>query len=502
MAVVYGDYTRDRVGMFFGLTGVQLGILVAAGIPALWALQGQRWGLFAGSAVGWAVILVLVVLPVRGRSATGWLLAAVGYAAAVVLRWSRWRAHAAKGRHTGLDDPDLPGVLAGIRVHDGPPTGPTNTRVAIVQDRASRVWAVTAAISHPGLALADTAERDSQGRGLAALLNACARTELVSEVLFLIRSVPDDGAERQQWLVTHQPAGVPPVARQINADMAATLALAGVRTEAFCTIVVPEARLARQAKEFGRGIDARARAMAMLMGEVETHLRAGMRITAVEWLTSPQLAAAVRTGFAPGDRAGIIEALAARASNPGVNAEVPWTQAGPAGAELASRHYVHDAWHSVAATLRLPARGAVIGALAPVLVPTQPGERRSMVVVFPILPAEAADRQTHTAETAADMGEALRSHAGMKTRAKDRTAIARTRDLDAKLASGNALVRPYAVACTTVPTTLRIAEFGRRLDASIRQAGFAPLRLDLAQDAGFAAANIPLGVGLDRKADQ
>jgi hypothetical protein len=80
--------------------------------------------------------------------------------------------------------------------------------------------------------------------------------------------------------------------------------------------------------------------------------------------------------------------------------------------------------------------------------------------------------------------------------------IARTRGLDAKLATGNALVRPYAVACVTVPRTLRIAEFGRRLDASIRRAGFAPLRLDLAQDAGFAAANLPLGIGLDRKAVQ
>ncbi len=125
-----------------------------------------------------------------------------------------------------------------------------------------------------------------------------------------------------------------------------------------------------------------------------------------------------------------------------------------------------------------------------------------MVVVFPILPAGAADRQAHAAETAADMGEALRTHAGVKTRAKDRTNVARTRSLDAKLASGNALIRPYAVACTTVPATMRIAEFGRRLDASIRRAGFAPLRLDLAQDAGFAAANIPLGIGLDRKADR
>ncbi|MCA0297289.1 MAG: PrgI family protein [Actinobacteria bacterium] len=502
MAAVYGDYTRDRVGMFFGLTGVQLGILVAAGIPALWALQTQRWGLFAGAALGWAIMLLLVVVPVRGRSATGWLLAVAAYAAGVVLRWSRWRSHAAKGQATGLDDPDLPGVLAGIRVHDGPPTGPTNTRIAIVQDRASRVWAATAAISHPGLALADSAERDSQGRGLASLLNACARSELVSEVLFLIRSVPDDGAERAQWLATHQPATAPELARRVNAEMAATLTLAGVRTEAFCTIVVPESRLSREAKEFGRGIDSRARAMAMLMGEVEAHLRTGLRIHAVEWLTSPQLAVAVRTGFAPGDRAGIIEALTARDTDRGVNADVPWTQAGPSGAELASRHYNHDAWHSIAATLRLPAKGAVLGALAPVLVPTEPGERRSMVVVFPILPAGAADRQAHAAETAADMGEALRTHAGVKTRAKDRTNVARTRSLDAKLASGNALIRPYAVACTTVPATMRIAEFGRRLDASIRRAGFAPLRLDLAQDAGFAAANIPLGIGLDRKADR
>jgi hypothetical protein len=45
-----------------------------------------------------------------------------------------------------------------------------------------------------------------------------------------------------------------------------------------------------------------------------------------------------------------------------------------------------------------------------------------------------------------------------------------------------------------------VAEHGRRLDASIRGAGFVPLRLDLAQDSGFAAAAIPLGIGLpDRR---
>ncbi len=158
--------------------------------------------------------------------------------------------------------------------------GPTNTRIALIQDHASRVWAATAAITHPGLALADGAERDSQGRGLATLLNACARTELISEVLFMVRSVPDDGAEREQWLA-RPPARRrrPRLARMVNEQMAATLSQASVRTEAFCTIVVPEDRLAKEAKEFGRGVDARARAMAMLMAEVEGHLRTGMRMS-------------------------------------------------------------------------------------------------------------------------------------------------------------------------------------------------------------------------------
>ena len=44
-------------------------------------------------------------------------------------------------------------------------------------------------------------------------------------------------------------------------------------------------------------------------------------------------------------------------------------------------------------------------------------------------------------------------------------------------------------------------KFGRRLDASVRRAGFAPLRLDLAQDTGFAASTIPLGTSLTRSGD-
>ena len=42
---------------------------------------------------------------------------------------------------------------------------------------------------------------------------------------------------------------------------------------------------------------------------------------------------------------------------------------------------------------------------------------------------------------------------------------------------------------------------GRRLDAAIRPAGYAPLRLDLAQDVAFAASCVPLGTSLTRRSD-
>ena len=152
--------------------------------------------------------------------------------------------------------------------------------------------------------------------------------------------------------------------------------------------------------------------------------------------------------------------------------------------------------HQAARPGRLPGRP---GAGAD---PSEPGERRSYTVVFPILPFSRADRQTASGEWAADMGEGLRGRLQIRQRSRDRANVTRAHRLDAKLASGHALTRPYAVACVTVAKTMRVAEFGRRLDASIRRAGFAPLRLDLAQDAGFAAATLPLGLGLTRKADE
>ena len=234
------------------------------------------------------------------------------------------------------------------------------------------------------------------------------------------------------------------------------------------------------------------------MGEIEAHLMGPLGMTSVRWLRSPELAMACRTGFAPGDRAGIIEALAQRAADAGVNADVPWAMAGPSGADTTVRHYSHDAWNSISSTIKLPNRGAVMGALAPVLTPSDAGERRSFLVAYPIMSQAKADRQSGNAEWAADLSQGVNDKLGRKPRAAQRDAQSKTRGFDAKLARGSALTRPYAVVTVTVPKTMRITEFGRRLDAAVRRAGFAPLRLDLAQDVGFAASTVPMGISLTR----
>jgi len=146
----------------------------------------------------------------------------------------------------------------------------------------------------------------------------------------------------------------------------------------------------------------------------------------------------------------------------------------------------------------LPDKGAVMGALAPAFTPTEAGERRCVTVLFEPIARAKADRMVGRDSMSAGTAAEVRSRMGFQTRASHHRASARVHGQDVRLADGKALLRVAAVAAVTVPSTWPIADYGRRLESSIRASGFAPLRLDLAQDSGFAATCIPLGIGLPR----
>ena len=134
-----------------------------------------------------------------------------------------------------------------------------------------------------------------------------------------------------------------------------------------------------------------------------------------------------------------------------------------------------------------------MGALAPMLTPSEPGERRSFLVAYPILSQSAADRQARSSEWAADIGEELRRQ-GQDEAARQAAAdeAAKARGLDAQTGPRQRPDPPLrACAPSPSPRPPRVAEFGRRLDASVRRAGFAPLRLDLSQDVGVRRRRRP-----------
>lgn len=488
--MIYDQYTKGRVGVFFGLSTGQLVLLAVAGLPILPAISARAWPTVAAMVLIWAVVVVLVTVRIRGRSTVNWCLASVLFSVGKVTGTSRFRSNVATGQPAPANVPDLPDVMKNIAIHDGPVFRLGGGRIALVQNPKSRDWAIVARIVHPGLGISDDTQRQAQGQGLAELLESCARGEVISEVQFMTRTVPEDGAEYREWVTRHQVPGVVDAADETNATLQEVLTQASVRTETYVCVVVPEHRLARDAKQAGGGLAGRGKVMMQVAEEVSGLLTA-MGVTRVQWLSSESLAVQVRTGFAPGDRASIVDLVAQGSTQP-----VRWSVAGPSGTDPARRYYSHDAWNSSACSIGLPQAGAAMGALAQVLQSPQPGVRRSVCVVYPIVPASKAAGKVRGRRFAHETANQLRAKAGVATDAADRRDGRRVNRADEQMAAGAAWVSPYAFAAVTSPKTVAAGEQLAALQSSIRRSGFDALPTDLSHDTGFVIATIPVGISL------
>lgn len=507
---VYGtSAARDRQGWFLGLTGSQLALVVLAAFPSWLAMAVGAWLYLLALVPAWGIVTALICVPIRGWSAIQWIGVLVRHWAGAVLGWSTFQPRAASGDldiGNGAEDlgeageADLPGVLAGIEIHDGPPMAGHTSRPAIIQNHATRTWAASARLVHPGIGLADDADRDLMGAGLAEMLEAATASGQIDLIALQVRTVPDDGTERAAWVAANTRSDEPPVSAQVHAELAAMTAGAAVRREAFVTVVVREDVIAKDARRAGRGLIGRARILYAILAEVETRLTGSIGASSVTWLDTQDLAVAIRTGFEPGDAPALADAALHHASDQSIAAGVPVAAAGPTLAQTAMRSYQHGEWESVSSTILLPRKGARMGALARVLVPSRPGERRAMTVFYRPISRQSADRATSRAEMSAVMGAEMRRKVGRVERAKDRTSLQQLHARDEKLERGRSLVKVNSAVTITVPAAWNAAQdYGRRLDASIRTCGFTPLPLDGAHDAAFAAATVPLGTGFQHR---
>lgn len=497
---VYGaSATRDRHGWFFGLTGPQVFLVLGAAFPVWLAMSVGEWAALLVLVPLLLLAVVLICVPVRGWSAAQWIGLLIRYVLGHAAGWTRFQSKAAVGE---VDDPaeaDLPGVLAGIQIHDGPPMAGRVVRPAVIQNHATRSWAATARIVHPGIGMADDDDRDRMGSGLAELFEAASASSQIDLVAICVRTVPDDGTERAEWVRQHARNAEPELSARIHTYLDASINGAAVRTEAFVTVVVREDAIVKDARRAGRGMTGRARILYGILAEVESRLIGAIGCTQVTWLDSAALAVAIRTGFEPGDAPALADSTIHQEHDTWIAAGVPVAAAGPTNASTAMRSYRHGEWESIAATILLPRKGAVMGALARALIPSQSGERRALTVFFRPVGQAVADRTTGRAEMSATMAAEVRRKVGRVERAKDRRWVQQVHDTDEKLERGRSLVRLSSALAITVPATWNAQDCGRRLDASVRLCGFTPLPLDGAHDAAFVAAAIPLGTGLPKK---
>ena len=483
-----------------GLTVAQAVWCVAACAPVLASMSVGRYRAAFGWALVAAAVVVLVVVPVRGRPAFRWLADLTMFQLGVLMRWSLWQSRAAVGMVDDPHAPDLPGVLARLEFPDGPPYRGAG-RVCLIHDTAEGRWGATARLTHSGTGMLSDEECARLADRLGSMLIGLSHRDVINRMSLLVRTVPDDGAEYATWRTAHEIREAPWLARQATDEIDQAVAAVSVRTELFVTVSGTESALRRQARDAGGGVAGRASVLYRMLDGIEDGLRS-MGSQTVTWLGATGVAEAIRTGFNPATAAALTHQHLARehagAHGGGGASGLPISLAGPTVALTpAARAYHHDGFSSVAWAVQPPEAGTLFGSLGPLLAVRTAGERRTLAVHYEVLSAADASRQVRGSRFAQNVIADTKSRRGFSTTALEQRRRSGAVAQESAVAAGHALVRWTIASSITVPRHWNLEDHAARLenDASGR---FRLLRLDLAQPSAFVAAAIPVGIGLPR----
>ena len=478
----------ERNGWIAGLTMPQAIICLVCVAPLIVCFGSNRSAQGLALLPFAAVIVALTVIPIRGRPAARWLADVVLFGTGQATGWSSWQSAAAAGVPVELDKPDLPGSLSRLAWHDGPPL-PDHGRVCVLQDSAEGRWGATARLSARGVGLASAAECRNLATGLGVLLKGLRTSDRIDRGSLLVRTVPDDGTAYDLWRERHQVADAPPLAVAVTDDLRRTTGTQAFHQEAFLTVSAPERVLRRPAAAAGGGVAGRAhvlhRALAALVDPLQQ-----MGCDAPAWLTAAEMAETIRTGFNPAAAGVLAHRRLARG-----DAGLAPAAAGPTRAPApAARSYHHDGFVTVSYAVVSP-RTVEFGALAPLLVVHTPGERRSLAVHYEVLPARMAKRFARHERQITTLRGDVKARTGSGASADDAQDHAATHRQEHAVAAGEAVVRYALVVSVTVPDDWNIEDHAEALETAA-PGDYQLLRLELAQDSGFVAANLPVGIGL------
>lgn len=493
-AFVFGP--RETRGLLLGLRGPQLATILV-GLAAL--VAGLNYGApgALGGLAGLTAAVILAFTPVAGRTLLDWVPVALGYAAQQALGQARYRRPLTPGV-------DLPGPLAGLRIHAVPVPGPVSGQpdgaaIGVVEDRRRGTLAAVAAVTGAdALALLDPGEADRRVTGWGGLLAAMARDgSAVRRLQWVARTVPDRGGDLARFWAHTTATG-----RAGHEDAAASYRqlLDTVRNngdgtglwrhEVHLAVAVDTRRAARPHHRRGGDRDRNSRLLREVAALQARLAQCDLEVTG--WLPPRALARVLREAYEPG-AAHALDTRESQHGRPGVDP----AGCGPmATANSWSCLRSDDAWHAtywIHEWPQLPVEGDF---LTPLLaVPLGHGVRRGVSVLAEPVDPRAAARASASARTAEAANQALRDRVGQLTTERTRAEAADVARRERDLVAGHGDYRFLGLLTVTALTVEALEEACGQAEHDAHTAGLEVRRFYGEQDQAFAAA-LPLARGM------
>jgi hypothetical protein len=532
----YHGWQAEKVAFLFGMSGQRAVMVTVAVLAAIWPLAVSRPCLVLVTWPFAAVLAAAAFVRIAGRTTDEWIVAVASY---LGLRWrgqhtylgaaftptdvepsieagpegtrpigpdeqlgvAAPRGRKAKGPRRRRPSPDLPGILAPVRILEAalPSALPGGDTFAVIEHRMDRTYTAVARISIPGIGLVDSARRDSRVAGWGMVLaGLCTHANPITRVQVLTRIGRASGADLRRWHTDHADPGAPAAALEVTAGLLATAGAASSGRETFLAFTLDARRAASAIKAAGGGSAGAANVLARQLRQVTSHL-AGADLAVDAWLAPREVAEVIRTAYDPHSVRHLAEHRAA-ITDPDTTRQAGVTPAlaGPAAAVAHPGSYQHDGAHSVTFWITdWPRHQVPATALAP-LVAESTHRRAISLHVEPLGPREA-EREVMRERTARCVAVRMRQRTGQIVPEHEKAALAQAQAQDMERAAGHGLARFTGYVTITVTDEADLEDACAELEADAAAARIELRRMWLAQDAAFAMAALPVGFGLPRR---
>ncbi|MFC0080951.1 SCO6880 family protein [Aciditerrimonas ferrireducens] len=498
-------WQRERAGVFFGLDGAQSATLAGAAVCLLLVIVLHSWVALGVLAPLGGLLAASALVRIEGRAPVQWSVTALAHAA-VRLRGAHrfkaatpWQAIDGDGELVEPEDPgdewDLPGILAPLRlleVDDG-----RGGKVAVVHHRVDQTYTAVARVTHPGLTLVSTAKAQNRVQGWAAwLAQQCVEDGQIVRVGAYHWCEPGETDELAAWTARHVRPDAPPQAVELVREVIAQDRRRVSEHVSYLAVTLSAARSRREIKAAGGGDRGACAVLARRLGPVAGSVLAG-GVEVERWLSPRELAGVIREAFAPG-AARDLSARRLAALDPGwrgAEPGLPARFAGPTSAETHWGLYRHDDALSVVAEIHWP-RTPRDASMLSGLVSSSGRARRQVAIVYEPLPPRVAERTLAMDRTRRDVAIRLRHRTGQIAPMREHKELEVATVQDAELAAGHGLLRFAAYVAVTVTDPEDLEAAWDELCADAASTGLVLRRCSGWVDAAFAAAAVPVGLGL------